>query len=351
MVQVKTDMTGWVMAEHGVPDSRWTVVERAEDVISPNGTIQAAYKCRCNCERKTVQVVRATSLKHGYSKSCGCINSERLQSEEHKKNTSDKCKNKTGMVRSKNNLIGKRFGMLTVKQQIEDYISPNGTRWAQYECECDCGNFVNVKGTDLTRKETADHKPKTHCGCQTHENMSAAQRKYNQYEFIDNYVVGVTNNTGSKFYFDAEDYDLVKDFCWFEHIDNTNYHSLMAKVPGTDKHIKMSHLIGFKGGDHINRNPLDNRKANLRSVSDSENMCNRSLFSNNKSGITGVYWDKSKNGWVANIRFNNEKIYLGIFTNKEDAIRTRLNAEVQYMGSVAPQIHLYEQYGIRQQND
>ena len=29
------DMTGWVMKEHGVKDSRWTVVEQAPEFIQP----------------------------------------------------------------------------------------------------------------------------------------------------------------------------------------------------------------------------------------------------------------------------------------------------------------------------
>ena len=31
------DMTGWVMKEHGIKDSRWTVIEQAPEFIQPNG--------------------------------------------------------------------------------------------------------------------------------------------------------------------------------------------------------------------------------------------------------------------------------------------------------------------------
>ena len=74
--------------------------------------------------------------------------------------------NTTDKVRPRENLIGQKFGMLIVLEQIEDYVRPNGQREAQYRCQCDCGNFVNVTKHDLTRTETATHKPKTHCGCQ-----------------------------------------------------------------------------------------------------------------------------------------------------------------------------------------
>lgn len=68
--------------------------------------------------------------------------------------------------------------------------------------------------------------------------------------------------------------------------------------------------------DHINGNKLDNRKMNLRLCSQSENNMNRGVFSNNKSGIKGVSWNKSKKKWVAQIQVNGKRIYLGAFDDK-----------------------------------
>ena len=48
---------------------------------------------------------------------------------------------------------------------------------------------------------------------------------------------------------------------------------------------------------------------------------------NNKSGALGVFWNK---GWVAQITADKEKIYLGRFKNKEDAVAARRSAEKQY---------------------
>ncbi|MDA6380520.1 HNH endonuclease signature motif containing protein [Escherichia coli] len=44
--------------------------------------------------------------------------------------------------------------------------------------------------------------------------------------------------------------------------------------------------------DHINRVRTDNRISNLRLVTHSENMQNRKIQKNNKSGYRGVSWDE-----------------------------------------------------------
>lgn len=349
------DMTGWNMWEHGVSDSRWTVLSRDETIIMPNGQRITTYKCQCNCEDKTIKTIRAVALRNGNTKSCGCLKRELQNSEENKaklRERAQKLRNTTGRVRPRQNIVGQKFGMLTVIEQIDDFIRPNGQREAQYYCECNCGNFVNVVGNDLTRKKTSTHKPKTHCGCQTVKNRSDAQRKQNPYELDGNTVIGTTYNTGDKFFVDIEDFELIKDYCWFTHTGDDGYKTLIAKIPCTGKRIKMSHLLGCKNYDHIDRNPLNNRRNNLRPADAVENMRNRSLFSNNKSGVTGVYWAKDRNRWVASIKINKKDKHLGGFVNKEDAIRARLQAEADYYGEFAPQKHLFEQYNIQtKQND
>ena len=76
------DMTGWIMSEHGQPDSRLTVLKRAEDHITSGGNHQVQWLCECSClnekgEHPTI-IVRANALRSGNTKSCGCLFKESL---------------------------------------------------------------------------------------------------------------------------------------------------------------------------------------------------------------------------------------------------------------------------------
>lgn len=72
------DMTGWKMWEHGVFDSRLTVIERAEDYISPRGIHRIMWKCECSCSEHGIVVTSTDQLKSGRTKSCGCLHKEFL---------------------------------------------------------------------------------------------------------------------------------------------------------------------------------------------------------------------------------------------------------------------------------
>jgi len=82
--------------------------------------------------------------------------------------------------------------------------------------------------------------------------------------------------------------------------------------------------------DHINHNPMDNSWTNLRAVNKKMNARNRSLNTNNKSGITGVFWNKNDRRWIAQIRAHGKAIYLGSFHKKDDAAKARKLVEKEY---------------------
>ena len=101
--------------------------------------------------------------------------------------------------------------------------------------------------------------------------------------------------------------------------------------------VKLMHryLTGCAKGlvvDHINHDHLDNRKSNLRICTNQQNCMNSSLHSINTSGCSGIGWVKDMNKWWARIGVNGERIVLGYFTEKQDAIDARKTAEEKYYG-------------------
>jgi hypothetical protein len=75
---------------------------------------------------------------------------------------------------------------------------------------------------------------------------------------------------------------------------------------------------------------LDNRKSNLRICTILENSHNKNVSTNNKSGFTGVFFDKESKKWKAYIMCNGVNYHLGFFLDKEKAIQARKNAELKY---------------------
>ena len=245
-------------------------------------------------------------------------------------------------------LTGMVFGKLTVIKRADDYVSKRGYRRARWLCECSCSDHSK---TTVFEQDLLKNNGTRSCGCLARERTTESNKKYNKYQLNlqdDNgtYGVGYCSNTGREFYFDMDDYDKIKDYCWHEHIINNTYYALEAYERKTKQMIRMNWLIVGKNYDHSDRNPMNNRKYNLREATSQENARNHSKQRNNTSGFTGVSWHSTKMVWVASIIINKKKIHLCSSVNKEDAIKARLEAEAKYFGEFAPQRHLFEEYDI-----
>ena len=238
------DMTGWKMWEHGVPDSRLTVIKRAEDGTNANGYPLVRWLCECSCENHTQLIVGSYHLRSGHTKSCGCIKKEKIIQQGH------------------------------------------------------------------------------------------LNKKYNSYDLSGEYGIGYTNK-GEPFYFDLEDFDKIKDYCW---------HSEEKGYVVTDTHaesrrvIKMHRLIiganlFSQHVDHINHQTNDNRKCNLRICTSSENNWNVEKRIDNKSGCPGVCWHARDLCWEVHIQVHKKPIYIGRFNNYDDAVAARKQAEEKYFGN------------------
>ena len=228
------------------------------------------------------------------------------------------------MKRKKIN-IGDKFGRLTVIKRVDDVVK-SGRKHSCWECQCDCEdkNTIIVLGRYLL-----DGHIKS-CGCYRRETVSQRRKQYNKWELLDSYAVGYTAK-GNPFYVDIEDYPKVKDTCWYE--DEKGYirglyNNKLVRLHRVIMNCPDDMLVDHIGGE-FTRN--DCRKANLRFATNSQNQMNKKLNKDNEY-VTGVAWIPKDKRWKANIGFNNNRIYLGEYKTKEEAIEARKEAEEKYFG-------------------
>lgn len=81
--------------------------------------------------------------------------------------------------------------------------------------------------------------------------------------------------------------------------------------------------------DHINGVRTDNALSNLQSVNQQQNHMNNRRASNNTSGTTGVYLNKRRNLWCAQMKFDGKTYHLGSSKNMDDVIAMRKAEELR----------------------
>lgn len=115
----KIDMTGWVMKEHGVENSKWTVLSKGT-----TKNRQTHWLCQCECGN--IKEVQGGHLRDGSSTSCGCKNRERIIELNHDKYIPIP--------------IGTRFGLLTVIENCGTELEYPNVYHGVSLCQCDCGS-------------------------------------------------------------------------------------------------------------------------------------------------------------------------------------------------------------------
>jgi hypothetical protein len=122
---------------------------------------------------------------------------------------------------------------------------------------------------------------------------------------------------------DNRDAHILEEYAWRIHHPykgSKPYVSAKIWVEGKTVRVYLHRIItGFKSEiDHVNRDPLDNRRCNLRECTSSQNKMNSGLRVDNKSRTKGVSIKKGKY-FVARAKKNGEEVYLGCFKKLEDA--------------------------------
>lgn len=101
------------------------------------------------------------------------------------------------------------------------------------------------------------------------------------------------------------------------------------------------HRLLMKAGegeiiDHVDQNPLNNRRSNLRFCTASMNQRNRKARKTSSSKYRGCWWSKDKKRWVSQIRVNGKKLHLGSFKTEEEAGNAFSDAEAKYHSTWCP---------------
>ena len=218
--------------------------------------------------------------------------------------------------------IEKTFGRLT----IIEYAGENSNHQELAKCKCSCGNEVVVPIASLTQGKTKS------CGCYKRDIHYKTHKKFNEYYIYNNIVFVKYTNCNEYFICDLDDWNNLKQYAWYKH----NRNSYPCNKSGS-KIIMMHNLIMDRKEpyvvDHIyqvSNGVCDNRKSNLRLVSQLDNSRNCVISKNNTSGYNGVSWSKQRNKWIASITVNRKSINLGGFENIDDAVKARKEAEEKY---------------------
>jgi len=151
-------------------------------------------------------------------------------------------------------------------------------------------------------------------------------------------------NKGNEILFTNYDYTKLKDIHWEETIESKTGRLSNVKRRYTENGVRKAQsltrfLLGNEHSavDHINRNPLDNRRSNLRICTVQQNCCNRGRA--DAKEYRGVYFEKrranrkSGNAWRAIVVFNQKPHYAGYFPSEilaakaYDVLASKLHGE------------------------
>jgi hypothetical protein len=150
-------------------------------------------------------------------------------------------------------------------------------------------------------------------------------------------IVIIYLNNGLSTIIDLEDFSkLDENFTYFANPKNYVFRMSSRKDEGKRKAIYLHReLMNCPDGmmiDHINGDRLDNRKSNLRIVTNAQNSQNRhGNYKGSKSGLRGAVWCERDNGWIARVKLNGKQHYLGTYKTPEEAFQKASEFRNKYM--------------------
>lgn len=187
--------------------------------------------------------------------------------------------------------IGDKFGLWTV---IGESKKTDSSYNKYYVCQCICGTLRNIQRSKLISGHTKS------CGCRRKLDM-----------------------TGK----------IAKDLLFLEPVglDGTRvvWKCQCLKCGRIcERTVSDAKRIGTCG-HHSWTTLKENGKRLIKIDGTVVQTLNQKKSKNNKSGVKGVHWDKTKGKWTAQITFKGKNYYLGRYDDIEDAARARKAAEAE----------------------
>lgn len=261
--------------ELGTTYGELTLIEEVSAVCASR-----RFLCECSCGRFEVKYL--TTIKNGKQDCCR------------------ECSKKRRRV----DLTGKRFGLLTV---IKESDKPNKYYNSQWECRCDCGNVI------VTGRATLQQGTTSSCGlsCALKVNPLIKSPTWNSW-----WTMIQRCRQGRKNY---ENVSVCER--WEPRLGGTfeNFVEDMGIRP-EGRTLNRIHCA-----DVYSKETCEWATLSLQGF-------DKSRSKENTSGRTGVGWDKSRGLWEAAIGYEGRKIYLGRFTDFEEACEAREKAELELYG-------------------
>lgn len=282
--EIKT--TKKLIQEAGNRYGKLVVLERVGTKTFPSGQKKPIWLCQCDCGNTTETY--AQSLRSGQVKSCGC---GRLELD----------KDWTGIVQ----------GKLTVVSRAEDKITKSGAKAIRWNCLCECGETKILKGSALRDGSSS-------CGCEYNREKHGHTVDQKHSPTFSSWWAMMqrclnVNHEAYKLY-GAEGIgveDSWKDFPTF-------LNDMGERPEGTS-------LNRINGARIYSKETCEWATLSIQAYDQKKR-------STNKSGKTGVCWDKLQSKWEAYISVDRKKVSLGFSSNLEDAIELRKAAELKYYG-------------------
>lgn len=210
-------------------------------------------------------------------------------------------------MREYENLIGQRFGKLVVMELLPS----NARGHRQWNCRCDCGNMHIATTGNLKNGHTKS------CGCINSPDLTGK-------------VFGkltVIRRTDEKRKLGRNSYPLWECRCEcgetvyrVSHSLNNEKERMCLNCLRNANGKAMVQSAGFVGGTQLPK--IQNMK----------------LTAANTSGTRGVYWHKRQKKWNVRLKFRGKLLYLGSYSEYEEAVKARKNAEDEIYGAFLAQI-------------